>query len=557
LFNQNPTSMKNFTFLIITFLIIGLVPAMQAQEQLVNGGFEAWQNDNTPEGWNITDNIDKESTIVRSGDFSARQTAPESSNRKLQQVISGIEPGAEYTITYHFLDNDDAARMRIWSYWLSGTSTLPDNEDVLRPSTYSTNSADWQEFTAVITAPAGADGFRFEMRIYAQDGNGGGYIYYDDFSFSSDVVVKPEPTNYPTAFVAEAEGFGARLSWTDATGSQLPDAYLILGEIPVSAKSVPVFPPVDGTPVPNNMDISLGYIAMNVPYGVEEYLFQFLEGDTDYHFEIYPYTNSGANIDYKTDGSIPQAFVTTNDFSILFHETFDDDLGAMEAVSVSGEQEWTHYTFNDENYARMNGYAGGQSNVNEDWLISPALDLSSYEDVVLNFRAATNFVGPELQLMISEDYDGQGNPNDFSWTDYSDAADWSSGNYEWVHSGDIGLNLSGSTVSIAFKYTSTADDAAVWQVDDILVYGEELVGLSENPNTIARFWPNPVSDVLNLSLMADAEVGITDITGRTVFEASLKQGENQLNISQLIQGAYVIKIKSVDGKIAVSKLVVR
>jgi hypothetical protein len=549
--------MKNFTFLIITFLIVVLSQPLKAQEQLVNGGFEAWQDDNTPEGWAITDNIDKENTIVRSGDFSARHTAPESSNRKLQQVISGIEPGAEYTISYFYLDNDDAARMRIWSYWLSGTSTLPDNEDVLRPSTYSTNSVDWQEFTAVITAPAGADGFRFEMRIYAEDGSGGGFIYYDDFSFSSDVVVKPEPTNYPTAFAAQAEGFGARLLWTDATGEQLPDAYLVLGEIPTTAKSIPVFPPVDGTPVPNNMDISLGYIAMNVPFGAEEYLFQFLEGGTDYRFEIYPYTNSGANIDYKTDGSIPEAFVSTNNFDILLHQTFDEDLGEMEAVSVSGEQEWMHYTFNDDNYARMNGYAGGQSNVNEDWLISPALDLSNYEDVVLNFRAATNFDGPELQLMISEDYDGQSNPNNFSWTDFSDAADWSSGNYEWLESGDIGLNLTGMAVSIAFKYTSTADNAAVWQVDDILVYGNELVGVVETPKDTFRGWPNPANQIYNLSLAANAEMIVTDISGRTILTKSLNKGENRIDIRQLKRGAYLIQVRTIEGNTTVSKLVVQ
>lgn len=548
--------MKKFTFFVFTLFISSIATIGLSQELLINGGFESWDSDTQPTGWNIAEFIDQESDIVRSGDYSARHTAPGSSNRKLQQVIDDIVPGTSYTLQMHFLDNDPSARMRLWSYWLEDGSIItgdPD-EDVLRPTTYSTDSPDWQVYTAEVTAPSNADAFRFEVRIYAQDGSGGGYIYYDDFSFNSDFEVKPEPDNYPTDFAAEAAGFGAALSWTDALGDQLPDAYLIIGEMAVDQRSVPVFPPEDGTPVPDNLDISLGYLAMNVPYGAESYTFDFLEPASGYQFTIYPYTNVGSNIDYKTDGTPPTATVVTNDFTILLLETFDDDLGVMHAVNVIGEQEWQHYVFDNNGYARINGYESGESHLNEDWLISPALNFVSFEQVKLNFRAARNFDGPELKLMVSEDYDGSGDPNDFSWADYTDAADWSTGGYEWVESGDIHLNMQSASVYIAFKYTSTTDAAAVWQVDDVLVYAEEAVGVQNLSSLNASLHPNPVIDQLEVNTTEWAEIKIMDLNGRLLLHRQAPAGKTQIDVSALQAGTYVVVLQNKTGATLVSKM---
>ena len=53
----------------------------------------------------------------------------------------------------------------------------------------------------------------------------------------------PEPSNYPTNFTATVNETEVTLTWTDATGSQLPAKYLVLG----SMGNITV--PVDGTPV--------------------------------------------------------------------------------------------------------------------------------------------------------------------------------------------------------------------------------------------------------------------------------------------------------------------
>lgn len=114
---------------------------------------------------------------------------------------------------------------------------------------------------------------------------------------------KGEPSNHVTGFTASTDWFSViDLAWTDAIGSILPDGYLIKGN-DVSAGSITA--PVDGTPE------SDGDLILNVVQGIESASFSYLDPETTYYFNIYPYTNSGTAIDYKTDGTIPTDNVTT------------------------------------------------------------------------------------------------------------------------------------------------------------------------------------------------------------------------------------------------------
>jgi len=325
--------MKHLIFTFLSVVLVAFFLPLQAQNIVVNGDLEVWNSDDEPAGWTKIESISKESTIVHGGSFAARHTSGDGT-LDFQQDVEGIVPGTTYTIAYYFLDNDPAARHRIWSYWMDeGNTYLDDDADVLRPGTYSQDNANWMHYSQVLTAPASAAKFRFEVRVYKQDGNLGGSVFYDDFSISGDLIIKPEPTNYPSAFAAEPQDIGVSLSWTDATGEQLPDAYLILGETIVT-KGLNIDLPLDGTPVANNLDISLGYIAWNVPFGQEAHAFNALEANTTYHFAIFPYTNLGENIDYKTDETYPETTVTTTNTVALLNEPFDQDLGVMSTFNV-------------------------------------------------------------------------------------------------------------------------------------------------------------------------------------------------------------------------------
>ncbi|MBI9031592.1 chitobiase/beta-hexosaminidase C-terminal domain-containing protein [bacterium] len=159
-----------------------------SEELMTNGDLELWDNATTPTGWDVIENIQQEGTIIHSGYYSAKQTA---GTKDLRQDVTGLIAGQSYTISYWYLDNDPNARSRMWSYWLSGTSTNSDNVAELRPDAYSTDNAEWQQITHTLTAPAGVDGFRFEVRTYNEGANGG-VIYYDDFSVMGASGTTPE-----------------------------------------------------------------------------------------------------------------------------------------------------------------------------------------------------------------------------------------------------------------------------------------------------------------------------------------------------------------------------
>ncbi len=70
-------------------------------------------------------------------------------------------------------------------------------------------------------------------------------------------------------------------------------------------------PPTDGISVIDDFDLSDRMGAVNIPYGDQTVSFTALEALTDYYFAIYPYTNSGSNIDYKNDDTAPSAMAQT------------------------------------------------------------------------------------------------------------------------------------------------------------------------------------------------------------------------------------------------------
>ena len=357
----------------------------------------------------------------------------------------------------------------------------------------------------------------------------------------------PEPSNYPTQFTAMADGVDAYVVWEDATGAQLPSKYLVLA----STGSITV--PVDGTPVPDSD------LAKNVPYGINGVVFEGLQPNTTYHFAIFPYTNSGANIDYKTDGSYPTATATTEEVYVLLYEDFDDGLGVFTAYSAYGDQEWHQGIHQGTTYANMNGYAEGAAHQNEDWLIGFAEIPNgiSFNEIWVDFSTAMKFDGDPLRVAISTDYDGISDPSDFEWEDITDAFDYSTGNYEWVESGvfDVADIVAGHSFYIAFIYTSNDEAAASWEIDYVRVIGQDMVGVSENEATMVNLYPNPANEQVSFVLDSDAQVSVFDMTGRKVSMVNVAAGNAQLNVSELESGVYFVNFRYANGSTAVSKFV--
>lgn len=351
-----------------------------------------------------------------------------------------------------------------------------------------------------------------------------------------------EPSNYPTAFTASVDKVEITLTWTDATGSQLPAKYLVLA----STGNITV--PTDGVPVPN------GEFAMNVNYGVETVTFCNLDGNTTYHFAIFPYTNSGDLIDYKTSSGYPTASAQTEDFYLLINENFSNELGVFTAYNVYGEQVWHQGSYQGIYYAYMSGYSSGPVQ-NEDWLISPVLN-GNYATLLLSFRTAKNHEGDDLRLLVSSDYDGVSEPSDFDWDEITDIFDWSSSNFVWVESGAYNIkNYVGPTFYIAFVYNSSNSVAAAWEVDDVRLMASTPVSVAEQSAKSFRVTPNPANDAIHFDLNQQAQVNIFDLSGRMVSEARMSAGAATLDVAALENGIYFLSVTYSDGQKEVARFV--
>ena len=171
---------------------------------------------------------------------------------------------------------------------------------------------------------------------------------------------------------------------------------------------------------------------------------------------------------------------------ILLEETFNDgSLGVFTAYSVAGnEQEWTAREFGGRQFVQMNGFDDGIQS-NEDWLISPSLDMDAQEGETLTFENACNFDGPNLEVLVSNDYDGTSDPNTANWTDLSDQVNFSLGSYEYVNSGALDLSAVSGTAHIAFKYISHITvEGKLWQLDSIVVSADIANNVAETETAL-------------------------------------------------------------------------
>jgi hypothetical protein len=160
-----------------------------------------------------------------------------------------------------------------------------------------------------------------------------------------------------------------------------------------------------------------------------------------------------------TSGTCPYLIKNFNDASITS--------GGWSAFNVNGNINWTIGTFGGKQYANITNYANATNTACETWLISPSLNLSSFNNPILSFISACNYNGPVLEVFISTNY-SSGNPSMATWTPIT--ANLSAGGFAWTNSGNISLTpYKNSSFKVGFKYTGTASSGKTWELDDISI----------------------------------------------------------------------------------------
>lgn len=180
-----------------------------------------------------------------------------------------------------------------------------------------------------------------------------------------------------------------------------------------------------------------------------------------------------------------------------FNQNFNDPLfftnSGWSQFSKIGAQLWASTNFGrscltgcnattPDKAAQINGFASGAQN-NEDWLISPLLDLTGFVDYpALSFWTISAFAGDGLQLKYSSDYPGTGDPSLATWTSL-DGKFPASNSALWTQSSNIILPK--QAIYVAVVYTSTTAAASRWTFDDWKV--EDIANYLDVPNISYSF----------------------------------------------------------------------
>lgn len=188
--------MKKF-YILAAALTLTAITANAQDNLILNGNFENWTTENpenfdkvvggaAPDAPIYNDLFTKETTISKSGNSVKQISKATGSTQYLEYGdLIPVVAGRKYKISYWYLDNDNKARTRLWSTWLNdANSSTGITQTEVQQAAYSEDNAQWIQKDVTVTAPAGATKLRYQVRTYHQDNIGGGYIYFDDLSFT-------------------------------------------------------------------------------------------------------------------------------------------------------------------------------------------------------------------------------------------------------------------------------------------------------------------------------------------------------------------------------------
>ncbi|GAP42217.1 hypothetical protein TBC1_11346 [Lentimicrobium saccharophilum] len=177
----------------------------------------------------------------------------------------------------------------------------------------------------------------------------------------------------------------------------------------------------------------------------------------------------GQEGDFELEGG-----VTPPPGTVYLDEPFETGIGNFSAYNVLGTQQWNHDA--SYKYMKMSGYQDGSSHQNEDWLISPSIDLTGATAAYITFDHTINKgemanLQSNHTLWISTNYNGD-TPSTATWEQLTIPVYPAGNNWVFVNSGKATVPasyLGQQNVRIAFKYLCSDNESATWEIKKVKV----------------------------------------------------------------------------------------
>ena len=165
--------------------------------------------------------------------------------------------------------------------------------------------------------------------------------------------------------------------------------------------------------------------------------------------------------EYKQYTETPEVGLAT-----IYDGAFPDVFGDFENIDLLGAQGWSE----GSSYANGSGFDGA-NNDNEDWLISPEVDLAGQSNLQFQINQRISFLGAgvlteHVNILVATDYDGMGDPSMATWDviTLNNIPDGSNSDFVLSEAYDFSA-YEDETVHVAFKFQSTTVTSPLWRVD--------------------------------------------------------------------------------------------
>lgn len=445
----------------------------------------------------------------------------------------------------------------------NNTSTFPNNifkVEIFNGTTWTniytnnTSAATWRTITIPLTAYAGTS---IQVRfIVDKTPAPAGYAFYNDILLDNVSLANVPTCLAPTNVAATASTYDtATVSWTASTSTPA-SGY----EYYLSTTDTDPVGTTTGTAVPTGTSVGLNALLPNTTYYI--WVRSVCSGS-----DKSTWTNL---ISFTSLCSSEVAPTANQAFETYLPACWTEATGALTAsmTPTPGASFWSSepgFGNTGSNKAvRINLYGGTTATPDNDWLISNSIDLGSTPGqyrVTYNY-ALTSFLGAAPQTSL-----GTHTVRVIVSTD--NGATWSNSNVIKTFAGTtpysyystsqvvtIDLTAYSGIVKIAFLATTTSETPDIdFHVDD---FGVEPIPPLSTPSFDGgnfRAYPNPVKDFLNLSYTQEiSEVAIFNLIGQQVLSATVNAAEGQIDMSNLAQGTYLVKV-TVDNQIKTIKVI--
>tara|TARA_R100000027_G_scaffold67048_2_gene64400 strand:+ start:7971 stop:11651 length:3681 start_codon:yes stop_codon:yes gene_type:complete len=339
----------------------------------------------------------------------------------------------------------------------------------------------------------------------------------------SSSAADPEPPSYPSGFSASASFTTITVSWTDIPGA--------VGYV-VQISETDSFPGVsDGTAPSDDLDLDDGSGQVVVNQGEGEVTFSNLDESTQYYFTIFPFSNLGTDTDYKTDGTPPEADVSTGESaggSLLFTQYYEG----------SGNNKYLEITNVSDSEIDLTGIilTAWSNEAAEDWKTGTSTtdritSLDGYtiragSTIVVANSAAASPIDPSAAMIPGSDFEGDVTVTFFNGNDsvvmfVGDSQDPSTimDAISFTDAGNEGAETSFVRVSTDAGFDLTAGSnvtsfPSVWTAVDLSTVDSALPGDDEHLGSSDLGTPSPIVEFVEVSEVVSEGDGTFEITFR-------------------------------------------